>query len=1344
MLPHSIASVPLDALHPYEARHERVYVVPTMSETAQAPAPTPVDGALAVASHAWDAATCHVSVLGDHALAMARVLTSTLDVELRLLGTPKQEPSPVRFTFPAPIVAHVGLWEDALSSDLYLLVVTVTGFVYRLRIPVACVLRGTALPSTWALEHAVEHMSESVAPTATSVHVIDAGLLLISCADGALIRLQLWHGAEHGPHGAWHESVMRPSSFLLSRLFRGGATPDGVAPTQTLSVACHIRDTDTALVFCVCRDRKVRVWNLATDTLVRTLDLPSTSQAESTFFEHGSTPLVQLLYPDDSIYSFYVVLYVPDTQACLAAYGVELEESRSWSGGLGEMALVWTRPCDPMTQAPDVELRDMALVRHRETWRVWLLWHAAGAPLLQTTIVSGSPTLEAGAAPLVLGDTEEPWRSIQPWSPYAPLHGPALDAALAEHTDAPAPFFLARLCEPMRFSATTLAAALRAEGVEVESTPTHPRLAAAMASTLGSHVDAWLRFTRRVEQLDRAARWPLHLYVRGGVPWIVTRHALGVAEPTGAGAWLAQVAQRWAAAAPFTDRPSAQWAVEAAQAEYVQVQRLCATQAPDDEAYALLQTRGQSHPMALLDVATWAAEAVYTLGTRAARKIDAALQPSSSLSALAALRLPSDLLARLAAMVEREGADVWVSHVAQAVAVYTQAPTPTAWLAATQAYTLLASLHVRLQGLRGLLVLLAHVTPVPALASVQAQAYASWKEARARYVLASTWEDHVGTLSVLHAALGRGVAHDASVPVLAHSVLDVAPHAVRACLATWDDATSTYLRMRANAHTGRAKAAYQECVRLSARMQAGVQEHAWDVVVPPACRASATPTAQFSLWRFAATWLESDVYVSYQCYQQAMHALERGADVPEAEAREVWTMLFRAQLALHLYDEASSTILALPWDDLRTTCLSSLVTTLCQSHEVRTLLRLDLLEWQPHVERTLSFQARHATPWAEPSYFHILYAYHVSRGDYKSAAASMYQHAHRIGEHMHDAPNEADSAQHWLVTQAQSYLATINALTLLPPSQAWFAHATDQAGEEVHAQGPHRALRGTVTKFIPLTEQSAPLAIVQLDDVRHAYQALLTRLSLMRTYPELALPHTPLRADDAMHLMLANDDVDHAFTTARQLSLPMDSLFDALTQTSVQLQRSYLRRVERVQKKESDPSLQTLRLDDEEAADPHAAFLRRSPRAAHWAGPAHERAWKYVHMHWTMTTGQAHTTYARVIAERLLAMDAWSMAPSWLTTFFDTQAPDVLLRVMMRAGKLEQALEYSASCVQRATDEARTSSSTQGLALPYSLMDSLLYAAESQPHLEQAREALQARLAKRMEALRARSQTRRA
>lgn len=1290
LLPHGIASVPLDVLNT-SASKARSYAVPC---TSAAKAPVPATNTPLLLAHASHAATCRVSVLGPHVMALARFLDGTRELEVRIVG-PAEAPAPVRFGFSAPVLPHVGIVEDGASSNLYVLVVTATGYLYRLRVPLTSLLHGHPLPTLWAQEHRMAHFASHETHTeATSVHVVDQSLVLVSCADGALV--QLTHSFDDS---TWRESVLRPSAFSLSRLFSRSAT-EPFSPVQTLAIATHVSGTDTPLALCVCRDRKLRVWNMATETLVRTLDLPGPSEA---MWESTAQPHIQLFYPDDGTYSFYALVYVPTHGTCLAAYGIELEESTSWSGGVGDMGLVWTRPCESLALAPDMELRDMAVVRTRHEWRAWLLWHAGGAPLLQTTLVDGLRASEEQH--LVHGPTEDPWIHVQPFDPYTPLHGPALDAALATHTgSAVTALFLERLCEPARFSATTLAAALQAEGVHVAG-ESLPRILAAIAATIGgASTDAWLRFMRRVEQIDRAARWPLRLCLLDDVPCVVARHTLGVACARGAGAWLASLATRLAAAAPHPDRPSARLAGEAASAEYAFVlQQL--THAPC-EAYAPLVDGGAS----LLQAATLAIEAYDALGARAPRIVDAHAQQG------APLPIPSRVHERVAVLTDQIGGDGLVQAAERLAALYVDdAWLAPAWIDAVTACAHMAHVHARLLGARSLLVLLSLVTQVPALKNVSATTLRAWRSARTMYTLAST-SDHEPTLGLVHRALQRGVPRGARVDIFCAAVLPDAPDAVRACLQGDEDPVCVYLVARADALRGRYDDACAALVRVHAALPAHADQLAHVLPIKD--------VTDFAFWTHAASLVETSVSASFMCYRHAMHALEAGANVAEADARQVWTQVFQAQLALHMYDAASSTVLSLPFDDLRTTCITTLVTTLCNANETHTLLRLDLLDWQPHVERTLSFHARHASPLAHPSYFHILYAYHISRGDYKSAAASMYQHARRMGVLAQTA--QPDTMRTYAVRQAQSYLVAINALTLLPPTHAWFAH--DHADGLDIGRGKNQALRGRVTQYVPSTEgASPPLAIVQLADVRREYDELMTRLELLQTYPELVHAATPWRAEDALPLFIANDDFDAAWSCAQHLDLPMHGFFEALTQKCVLLERTFHER--KAHYEHLDPALQALYMADEEEADSNATFLRHSACTACWPGHAHERAWKYLQIHLEAAKLDDATAYRRTMAETLVALRAWDLAPAWLSAWFQQHAPDVLVRVWMRHGMLEQALAYCAQLVDASMSALRTGTAQPPSCLPYTLMDSLVAAATAQGVDAQAlRSSLEARM----------------
>lgn len=1444
MLPLGIASAPLDLLNaaPTDAARGHVHVVPSRSART-APRRLPET---AVAAHATHATTCHVDVLGPEAFVLARVLQTGTDLELRIVGAGTEDAPPTTFAFPAPILASVGVFLEAHASHLHVLLVTKAGSLYRVQMPLATLLRGTPLPHNWAHEHRIDALTAHDHAEATSLHAVDAGLVLVACADGTLLQLKQ-SISEHGAFvGAWRETSLRPASFFsgVSRLFhRGVAASPGkqgvrAAPTQTLAVASHVRENDAALAFCVCRDRKLRVWNLVTDTCVRTVDLPVSFQAVARaemqeegadVFEPTSAPHIQLFYPEDEdAYALYLLLFVPAPLphgAFVAAYGVELEESNSWAGGVGDIALVWGKSCDARTQGADVELRDMALTRDAAAWRVWLLWHAGSAPLLQHTLALGAdPSNDdvkalARAGPLP-GDA---WTSIHPFAHHAPLRGPGFDAALAQAqtSEDVAQFFLQRLVAPARFSSATLAAALRAHTPlgETESRElAHPqhrtRLVEAMLATVGAarhaaapHLEstrtAWLRFARLVEQIDRNARWPLCLTVHDTqrAPYIVAGYAIGAVVQKDATTWLAQLAFTLASAAAFADRAVARAQGEAASADFAAVvNTLVAAPVPDSPAFSTVR----EHSASLLQTATYAAELHRALGTDTQRWLPAALcatiaaPDDVSLYARLAHRVPPAALERIVRYVDEHGADTLVRHVAALVALACSplaVPTP-----AAATHTLHAALGAEvvaevvgtrarlLEALAVLHAMLLHNRAIAALDTSLRHTLRAWQHAAAlrALVVHTGLPEHARTsvhalvpmqglrldaartgrpaVHLLHAmalagvvvchvdaatplaslrlALGaeplptEGTAAPLPVLALGRALLQHGyPAGVCALLRPYgEESAAAYLVAMAETYLGQGAAGLARLPRIAGVLASELDERVRLLhVLPSTIAEMAGPAQRIAFYTHAAAYWEAigDVPGALACYTYACDALRAApAVLSEPDARQLWSHVFRAQLSLAQYDASTATLLALPYADLREVCLHALITALCEAGLFSVLLRLHFLALQPRVEQVLRFQARNADPLSEPNYFHVLHAYHTTHGDHKNAAAAMYQLARRL-HHAALAASATDvqASRAIAVLEAQSYLAAINALALLPATHAWFAHAADEP----------QAHDGHVTSYLPsdVGVHAHALAVVQLADVRRTYNALLARLELMRLYPELANPTAALRAEDAVNLFLAADDLDAAIHAAHRLDVALDNVFDALTRKCVALERAHRARPSIAALAPPEEALAQLVASDEEAADADAAFLRHSPRAASWPGPAHERAWRFLQMHLGIADAGRHgVAYRTTAASCLLALDAWPLCPAWLSHWFTAKAPDALLRVMMRQGALAAALDFSVHVVEAAQSAARTSDPIPAAWLPYPLFDALLSASGAQE--QDAARALRTALALRTDTLGAR------
>ncbi len=369
-----------------------------------------------------------------------------------------------------------------------------------------------------------------------------------------------------------------PHRFLsgVSRFFfgRSNAISDSESsPTYALSLDVYPGDVGSALAFAASRDRKLRVWNLLTDSCIRTIDLPlqmdstsfsekqlvvaedqgaSTAETSDTYFSTVLRPFVKVFTPgadDKDGYALYVLAYIPASPPSgnfFALYGVELEDTKGSSSGLGEVTLLWQKRCDAETRGRNVELRDVVFTpqgERGEGWVMWALWDAGAGPVLKYAKVgveAGNPDESTISVRSVAEDlSQDDWRTVSSERVYRPLHGEDFELTLEttkERIDA-AVIFLDRVLEPGRFSEATLRLALStykevsssssrqsstlyaslrdevaatvASGCQLEN---DPRTGGPMYEKLyASRIREWMRFVGLAEQIETSARWPIGL-----------------------------------------------------------------------------------------------------------------------------------------------------------------------------------------------------------------------------------------------------------------------------------------------------------------------------------------------------------------------------------------------------------------------------------------------------------------------------------------------------------------------------------------------------------------------------------------------------------------------------------------------------------------------------------------------------------------------------------------------------------------------------------------------------------------------------------------------------------------
>ncbi len=322
---------------------------------------------------------------------------------------------------------------------------------------------------------------------------------------------------------------------------------------------------------------------------------------------------------------------------------------------------------------------------------------------------------------------------------------------------------------------------------------------------------------------------------------------------------------------------------------------------------------------------------------------------------------------------------------------------------------------------------------------------------------------------------------------------------------------------------------------------------------------------------------------------------------------------------------------------------------MCETGAAGQLLSFAFVGLQPELERHLAFRARNSDPRSEPNYFKILYAFHVAKGDHRSAAGTMFAHGRRIGELAGRGPAEARELAR---LQCQAFLAAANALALVEKRHAWVAVVAPEEGEA-------RSKRRKLAYHIPEPEYqpaTRPAEVVELEDVRREYAIALARLHLAAKFPEVERTSFGLDGEAVVALHAQVAEFDRAFAAARTLGVDMAALFGAVTERCVGL------------------ALQPAATQDVE-------WVASNDEAATWEGSLASKAWKLLERHLERHDDAAFR-YRRVVLERSLDLNPAGKVPTFLTDFLVANDAQALIRTMLRYDRLEDAFRYSQAAIK--------------------------------------------------------------
>lgn len=180
--------------------------------------------------HAAHAASAHVPAVhtGAPSLVFARALEDATLLELRwvysrlaappevITGStaaarwhvPQASSTPRFFQFSAPILPGMAVFFDEPSGMLQVLVVTLTGYIYRLSFAAPDYFAAEQLPDAAITEYRIAHLNVvdeygqifpgRLRTFPEQVHAVDPGSVMVTCDDGSIVKLEQTRSRQSG------------------------------------------------------------------------------------------------------------------------------------------------------------------------------------------------------------------------------------------------------------------------------------------------------------------------------------------------------------------------------------------------------------------------------------------------------------------------------------------------------------------------------------------------------------------------------------------------------------------------------------------------------------------------------------------------------------------------------------------------------------------------------------------------------------------------------------------------------------------------------------------------------------------------------------------------------------------------------------------------------------------------------------------------------------------------------------------------------------------------------------------------------------------------------------------
>nr|XP_015820477.2 nuclear pore complex protein Nup160 [Nothobranchius furzeri] len=421
--------------------------------------------------------------------------------------------------------------------------------------------------------------------------------------------------------------------------------------------------------------------------------------------------------------------------------------------------------------------------------------------------------------------------------------------------------------------------------------------------------------------------------------------------------------------------------------------------------------------------------------------------------------------------------------------------------------------------------------------------------------------------------------------------------------------------------------------------------------------------------------------------QLASLALSEAAGDAHSQAA-LWTKIFKHHLDLGHNSEAYEALTQNPDSSMQLDCLRQLVVVLCERSQLQDLVQFPYVHLHDEVVSIIESRAR-SLDLLTHNYYELLYAFHITRHNYRKAGTVMFEFGMRLGREIR--------TQLGLQKQVNCYLAALNCLRLIRSEYAWIVQPASGSTYERPGASPKRNSDG---------EFSAPPAagrhrvdILELNDLEREYFLSRARLSLAQHHPPSAAIAGSVSAPELVLLLAQTGLFDSALSLSQIFKLDLSPIFDALTFKCIQLQSG-----------------------GEESQNEAWSWLAANQLSVVTTkeSSATDEAWRLLASYldrYPSTNGQYH----RHVIHKLLQHGV--PLPDWLLQSYKRMDAPSLLRLLLNFDLLEAAgelvVEYVEAVLGRGHQyfgiERPLSATSPPTWLPYTTIDLLLHALSEMP-----------------------------